>query len=349
MHRLFCIVIALLLASPAMGQGARDGTEATAWSPPIEPLTGLPLPMLEGERLFRYADGCQSIIDPGVPIAPSPPGNQIRWLGACRFGLIDGSGFIEATSPGAIHLTPFNARLGRIVKGTQEAERFYRNRLRDTTWTFDIYPTLAEATSAFKARGYLLPLSIPGTKSWSAMLGHVTWQNDREDVSETYWVETVPCPLPLEPDGRATITALLEKEGYSADSVGLLGAFCAPSFERLNRLRKTREWLSVPNELERTDFGYYNQLKVTRANRTGGGTTTEAEAVERWPCSEPANVGSCDAAWRPIFVRYQAIRDVERKRQAEWESAREWMISKLEAAFAEKRRQVAAKARPRSP
>lgn len=334
------------LLAPLLANLAAFAAPSTdsGWRPPVEPITGLPLPLMEGEKMVVLADGCHMIVDSRPTAQSQASAAQQRWLGACGFGLIDGGGFLLSQMPGSSGKPyPWTARMGRGVRNAGDREHFPRNARRNIEWTFDIHPTPAAARAAKKGTlADLLPENLfPDDRRWRVRIGFVAWQNDREDASESYYIEFVPCPVP--PD-RKTVAEQLRNEGFSAESIQLLKPLCEPSYERLKQLRRATSpaLLSLPTEFARVNYAYYHQLSITRATRGAAGATTST--TQHIACPNPVDPGSCELLWRPIFIRYQAALDAERKREAELERPREALIASLKAAFAEKRKLLAARA-----
>lgn len=95
--------IGCLVASGALGQGWGQapisqpaGASVLANSAPVA-LTGLPLPLKEGEALAPFANGCARLVQPAPALVELKPfvddgSRETNWIGACRFGLANGEG-----------------------------------------------------------------------------------------------------------------------------------------------------------------------------------------------------------------------------------------------------------------
>lgn len=337
--RMLAVAVGLyttIIGGPAVSAAAPESTGAARL--PIERITGLPLPLLEGERLARLKDGCHVILDSSaLPTADAGRAQQ-QWLGACRFGLIDGPGFFrfEGAPP-----MPFTARMGRGVRETEGPEIFPPIGGRPTQWLFQFFSTPDEARAWANSRpGPRLPESLRGDLSWSTNIVLVSRTAGSDGPAETLdiSIEHNPC---IKAGPRESIeqsfVSILRMSPANAKS---LAPFCTAALARLRRERPDllSEWEWSPYKA--LPWGYYHLVRVRRAKGPTGGSGTSEET---FVCPQPGNGASCQAIWGPIVAPYLAIRDAERKRQAEIERKREAMIQALEAALAEKRRNLSAK------
>lgn len=344
MHRLFCIVIALQLASPAMGQAARDGTGANAWRPPIEPLTGLPLPLLEGEWLGQFEEGCRVVYDVRVPKDTNTKG---VWHGACRFGLIDGPGFLLMKMPDSTsQFFPFTARLGRFEIDRSLNTHVPRSEANDTAWFIKFHesPQAAHMAEQAENQRVLGASATNPSRSWSAVLGSFRRTSDKEDVIEGIRVGQGLCPVTL--SGQRT-EERLAPNGVVGEQAKKLVPYCQNALIRLQREGRMYEDRPFePGAFNEVDYGHYAYVEAYRVTNTPTGMvySTEGKVL----CPELHDVGSCEAIWRPFVQPYLAIRDAGREAQAQQERKREAMIAALEAAFAEKRQKVIATAKART-
>jgi hypothetical protein len=340
------IAVALgLLAGAEAVHGAQSPADRRA-APPIEPITGLPLPLLEGDRLVRLKDGCQLILDESAAAHSGPELAEQRWLGACRFGLVHGPGFMASksgTSPSVVHM-----RFGRRSRQPDDPDFFAKGKLRDTQWWFHIFETPDQARAWTQSHGGgLLPESILGDLSWSTDVAHIRRAGSTEAPDETLviWIDHEPC---LRGGGRKSIAQsfveLLKMSPANADRVA---PFCQAAFARLQRERpdliSDYEW-----EPYRTlDWGYYHQVRIMRF-KGASVETGKPDQEEIVVCPSPGDSSSCKQVWAPVIAPYLQIREAERKREAEANTRRQQMIDALEAAFAEKLKIRSLKAASRS-
>lgn len=335
----FAWVCATIIAGLAVAVPTPSGTGAGG--APIEAITGLSLPLLEGEGLVRLADGCHMIVDPGIK--PHASAAQSRWFGACRFGLINGKGFLLHDTPGSKPF-PWAARMGRGVKNAGGREHFARNAMRDTDLTVEFHGTPEGARAAARSASPL-PESIIGDRSWFVSLAYLARRNDRDDLVETVHVGSSPCPMPL---SGTSMVEQLKWVDATPEHMRILIPYCEAAQARLKR--EGRRWDPVPfapGPFEAVDYGYYYYVTIARSIQKG--VPAREWNTQKYICPAPGDVASCEAVWRPVVQPYLIARDAERKREAELQDRREKIIASLEAAFAEKRKLVAAKASPRRP
>lgn len=325
------ITAGLAVAAPAAPQTGADG-------PAIEPITGLPLPVLEGEKLARLKDGCHAIVDPNTSVEEVAAYARHQWLGACPFGLANGDGLF---TPGTGSLSKF--RYGRPQLDHMEV--FRKGRLRDTEWSFLIFDTPEQARAWWDSRRQVPEYS--SDLSWSVVVATVSKSASSEVPAEDLWIEVVHKPC-LKGSTKSSIAqSFIDLLGMSPANASLLAPFCEAA---LARLRRERPDLESPWEWEpykTLPWGYYHSVRVRRAKGEMVGTNKWNE--ETLVCPRPGSSSSCAEIVRPILAPFLLIRDAERNREGEAQNSREKMISALEAAFAEKRRLRAAKASARRP
>jgi hypothetical protein len=316
MTRLLTVVIGFLLFSNASHALA----QANALNPPIEPLSRLPLPLLDGEELVRLADGCHMVVESTTPSEAKAATAARRWLGACRFGLMEGPGFLvdsEATNDPQ----EWKAHLGRAdTRGSRPNYEYYpRNAVRDTAVSFEIYDSPEAAREAVNKSdfGKLLPESLAGGRAWTATLANVVHRNDHGEVGESVMVRSEPCPF----YGQGASIAEQLKSTLAATPAHLaaLVPFCEAALKRIKREGRMPDYFNL-------EYHYFHSVTVTRW--TPAGSTSEKTIGPT-----PGDVASCESLWRPVVTPWLAEREIERKREKERESMREALAKPLEAAF----------------
>lgn len=328
MPRLLHAWAGILMLSVAAGAAAAD--------PPKEPITGLPLPLLEGEQLSPLKDGCNLIVPPGTAPTVLEGNKRYRWYGACRFGLADGPGFIGADGAGpAPEAYPVTQRLGRYDrragKNVDSSEYYRRDATDDSEWNFTIYGSPEEAREASRRAIPGLGESLNGDRSWIASMASVRKKNDRELFNEMVWVRYQSCPSLA---ARMTVAKQMEADKVPPEQRKLLIPFCEQAYARLKRDGMVRPEPFLPfgvMPFEPVSYGYYYTVEQRRSTQPTG--QAAVETIQVTVCPSPGDQASCETLWRPMVAPYLAVRDAKRKREAEVEARREEMIAALEAAF----------------
>ncbi len=336
------IAVALALIASAEPAQASQSPSAAA-TQPKEPITGLPLPLLDGERLAPLKGGCHIVLGPNASAELIASQSRFSWLGACRFGLADGPGFFAHAGDKP---SRSNLRYGRYSRQPDDLEIFRKGPQRSVEWTFHIFDT-PEAARSWSDGLRSVP-SASSDLSWSAEVAYVKRAGSTEAPDEALmiWIDHKPC---LRGGGGKSIAqSFVEILNMSPANANRVAPFCQAALARLQRERpdliSDYEW----EPYRMLDWGYYDQMRIMRF-KGASVETGKPDQEEIVVCPSPGESSSCKQVWAPVIAPYLQIRNAERKREAELDARRQQMIDALEAAFAEKLRERSLKAASRSP
>ena len=318
---------------------------ASAQTAPIEPVTGLPIPLLSYEIIVNFKNGCSAIV-PNDSSAPYY--SSTNWYGGCRASLADGAGYIYydiKDVPKAF--TPTTFRWGHPMPpaspGTADYVRLPRGPGRDAAETISLGdPNVPEKYSTGQLtdrNGAFVPAVIA-----SRYLDGDT----RQDAVLLRMMKN-PCPSIYKVEKELTMPTV-NVALTSAQQQKLL-PICQAAIARLRAEGVVKGervyWPSDP--FSKVDYGYYfivyEERSVSPRQGNSYGASTNDTVSNATLCPNPTTLVGCEVVWRkmmaPLVARRDAIVSGWAATQAADAADLERRFAPIDAAF---KRTIAARA-----
>lgn len=290
----------LALAMPADTLAQGSATPQIAATGPVDPFTGMRIPLAPNEVMLPLKNGCNLITRAGGYDAAGV--GTMKWFGACRFGLAHGRGYLASDADKSPNgLSPTTMRWGHIFSvrpafkiNEYDVVQVETNMLSETLF-------LKERIPVMKSGGLGL-----FTRNGEFEMGNLVMLSRWDDKTRTYEtldVKKATCPIfltnPMEKElARETIPPL------SAAQIRLLAPHCNAALARLKAegrvSGRVTDWPLTP--YADVDYGYY--VVFYRSAHGGYEDVTL--------CTTPASAEGCEAALRAMIAPYQARRDAMR-------------------------------------
>jgi hypothetical protein len=357
MRRKRSIVAALLAAALALAPATAPAQQAN----PVDPVSGLPIPLLPGEMAFRFKNGCSVIAAPEQVEATRKAGgvSKTSWYGACKFGLADGPGYLftEGTDYKAIGLkSPYQAAtahfglFGSVGKRAGDDTDYAIDRSADgASESVDAKDGLVPPPGSFreKLETFASVLERNGKFGDLILASHTRTTGARSD-SDYLRIQKIACPS----TGSSKIEKSLASVGagvpLSAAQIKTLVPFCKLAVARLKQEGRVSEWWDYFQAFEKVDYGYFFLLVVERDARmtAADGTVTYIELPPEQKysgvtlCPQPGDLASCEPLWRamqqPYIQRRTEIREQARQAEIAATLDRERRFAPLDAVLKQK-------------
>jgi hypothetical protein len=305
-------VIALLaLSLPAL-------SEAQV-AQPVDPVSGLAIPLLPGQFFSRTKNGCGVISD----LRPDDYSKH-RWIGNCRYGVIDGHGFLLLERDN--YSREVDAELGYF-----KPYEFEEWRPEKFGWKIFVPRTTSGPWQAINIYDRTIDneekLFNPTVATATVRLVQYQFSAGHDRTEEELWVNKHSCPPDpewgkpwTERDVRSSFGPENKFNDYtfSVDDISRLTDFC---FAALQRLRRERM-----RSFENVAYGHYHFISVDRTvvTRSPDGQTVLASRRSRTPslCPDLSTPVGCEPVWQPLLANYVAKYDELKSREAALRAAR---------------------------
>ena len=337
--------LALVGALPANAQDAGSG--------PIDPGTGMRLPLLPGERLVPFKNGCNVVMDAYDNPALDKYYGESLWLGACRFGLADGPGYYISESTNvprkAIQVRyrfgqgPLSARAIRDA----EVLAWKPGSVFTTSGSINV-------TSTIKRNEYMkdMPSLLDNTSTYAVnIVAADREKDDAREVTKTLWIRRENCPWLLFSDTMAKKLSTISMDApLTPAQVRLLTPFCQAAFDRAKAEgRLNGDPMTWNNPFEKNTYGYFFVVLNERGLSVNQGDRNQyvyqqIPASNRYSdvtlCPALTSLASCEPVWKALQAPYRArLEEVRAKLEQQARAAdadRERRFAPLVAAWREK-------------
>jgi hypothetical protein len=305
-----CAVLTAFLA----GTIAAGSSAQTGW---VDPVTGLPIPLLSHEIVVRFKNGCSAIV-PNDQSAPYY--STTYWYGGCRSGLADGPGYTYYEGEYSTKtFTPVTYRWGHALPApTMSAAAWGASILlprgagrdvQETIWLWD--PNSREPYSG------MAELTVRNGDFAVPVVAQRILAGDNQQDTFNLRIMKNPCPDNL------YSTSIAERLAEPTVGVTLSNAqqktlvpICKAAIARLKsegvvRGNDTTEWPSDP--FDRVDYGYYfvvyeeHGIGLRQGNSYGAYTKETVSNVTL--CPTPTSLNGCEPVWQRMLAPYVARRD----------------------------------------
>jgi hypothetical protein len=301
--------LALLIPAPSSAQQA-----------PIDPVSGLAIPLLPGQVFEQVKKGCW-VIDNETSFAYL----KTRWIGACRYGVIDGPGLL--VYPGydgkpETHVQ-VNSHLGQILS----------NSILTDYWVF--IPRTADHPLWEELR--IVRRNLDGQRDMSnpsipaATVVFVT-KNTRDNafqhVREELTLQKKSCPadsVNSRDIQKYFSPESFNSDGFSEKDISRLTEFCLGAVKRL----RGDAWAFGSESFDNVDYGHYHfaslKRQVERLRHDGQVQgTAGAVILTNTPslCPDLSTPVGCEAVWQRLLAPYEAEFAQLKPKEAAAEAAR---------------------------
>lgn len=290
--------LALAMPADTLAQGAT--APQTAATGPVDPFTGMRIPLAPNEVMLPLKNGCNLITRAGGYEAAGV--GTMKWFGACRFGLAHGLGYLASNADKSPNeLSPTNMRWGHIIlvkpafkSNEYDVVQVETNMLSETIFLKERIPVMKSGGLGLFTRN--------GEFDISNLVMLSRW-DDTGRAYETLDVKKNVCPL-FSVDSIEKELARETTPPLSAAQIRLLASLCNTALARLKAegrvSGRVTGWPLTP--YADVDYGYY--LLFYRSAHGGYEDVTL--------CTTPASAEGCEAALRAMIAPYQARRDAMR-------------------------------------
>lgn len=329
---------------------------------PVDPVSGLRLPLLPGEVVFRLRGGCGAVVPPDqVEVTKKAGLDKTTWYGACKFGLVDGQGyfFTEGLDYRAIGwTTPYqaaNAHLGRILaastSGDKDSARLSVSLGGGVGESVSAVEGLVPPPGSFRERmeSFASVLERNGKFGTLILASRYRTVSGRTD-SDYLRIDKAACPL-VEPAKIASSVATVGAGvPLNAAQIKAVVSFCTVAINRLKqegRVSGNSAWWDF-QAFEKVDYGYFFVIFVDRDARMTAADNTvtliEIPPKQRYSdvtlCPQLASLASCEPVWRalqqPYIQRRQEVRELISSAERAAIMERERRFAPLNAALKQK-------------
>ena len=290
-------------------------TASVSQEAPRDPVSGLPIPLLTGQVFEQVKKGCW-IIEHDTSFAYL----KTRWIGACRYGVIDGPGLlVHGGYDGKPPIySPVRSHLGQILFEPIVTDVLDRVIIpRSTEHPLWEYLTIYRRNIA-DLRGMLnqnvseLPLVIYRYRGDN-------YQIIREQLS----FNKEPCPA--DSNNPRDIKKHFSPDGFNPNSfserdISRLTEFCLGAVKKL--------WGDAfafgRKSFDNVDYGYYHFAYVERRVELNFGRLKNALVETRTPslCPNLSTPVGCEAVWQRLLAPYEAKFAQLKPQEAAAEAAR---------------------------
>lgn len=301
--------LALLIPAPSSAQQA-----------PIDPVSGLAIPLLPGQTFEQLKKDCW-IIDNDRSYAYL----KTRWIGACRYGVIDGPGMLvfPAYEGSPERYANVRAHLGQILSNSSFTDYWvFISRTAD-------HPLWEELRIVRRNLDGQRDMLNPNTPAATVVfVTKNTRDNAFRHVREELTLQKKSCPA--DSVNSRDIQKYFSREsfnsdGFSENDISRLTEFCLGAVKRLSG----DAWAFGNESFDNVDYGHYHFASVTRQVerlRHDGQAQGAAGAVSltNTPslCPDLSTPVGCEAVWQRLLAPYEAKFAQLKPQEAAAEAAR---------------------------
>lgn len=298
-----CALVALGAAGPA----------ATAQETPVDPVTGMAIPMLPGQFYVKSPSGCWMITDEALSYGL----NAYQFTGSCTFGVVNGLGLRGPIQnefhpqPVASHeQIPFRAYLGE-VPGFWSQWDIYAPR----TSTHPMLETMNLNHRTIEPSSPILQPKAEDTAQ--SMTLYISWK-DRVQTVQDMQIRKQICPSQSYYNRYLSRREMQEQIAYDGSlpkaEQPRLVEFCWKQLTRLQREsggRLTFQDLSYGFYYSAATYTSYYTIAVDGRQQIGQKLLQNTKS-----CPDLATLTGCEPVWQPMLAPFVARFDDLKKQEA---------------------------------
>jgi len=303
---------------------------------PVDPLTGMQIPVLPGQFYVKSPRGCWMITDEALRYALK----SYQFIGSCKFGVVDGPG-LQTRIQDPSHPQPLNswdyrpirAKLGELRLGYPPKSDLYAplTSTHDALEIMTLQRTLDPASKLFEHKY---------EEAGEVLVTYEAWKN-RVQTLQSLQIHKNLCPS-LGYDGRSYLSKgdlqyrMKDTMWATKDQFDKIVDFCWGEMARLKKESGGKQLT-----FENLDYGYYFLTWLVTDHYTFAADGSDTIAQQRSGvsdfCPSPGTLTGCESVWQgmlaPFVSKFQTLKPQESALWAQHRAEQKARFAPLAAAW----------------